>query len=592
MSTNSDESFRDSQDQHGFDDVDPNLLDQANIDVEGAETKEDESPTSDERKSDDNENEDVVSPDNSYHKVNIEFDDEPYEPYRSNRRSTNALQTIIDTSRRQSRDFKRTDKLVTAVTVKTKPTIPCNGNKAAGLKIGGEVLEVRSTPKSLKSISTIKNYDKTERHMLAEDDKQTFIKAAGGYVLTKHNKLNFIDITPNAEGALNQVHNLQAQLKALRQHCVKYDIVDTCTIVLPIDVSKSHQIRDETFDIFTDYPKLHPDIVANSCAFYNLWAAQPYVSENMGLVYNMLQSNTDEALWNKCLEEYEEYEPVQQGGPLMFFLILKHIQDVSENSIQHLRSQLKKMKISKVPGENIGVVVSLVKATYKTLKAASSKHHSYIPDDFPKTVLQIFQTSSVPEFNQAFEDEEKLAQRSADKLGGLPVWPTINEITSLATNTYTRLKGTNQWVRAKPAAALNATGKSNSKSKKTSDSKSNSNSSANANLNFDEKDLSNPKKSKRYDPECWNCGGSHSLKDCTKPHDEDKIKSNKNKFYEKLKAKRAARAKKRANKAEATAASADTAVATTEDTSSTSSPDASPRRVTFGADQIRSALRK
>ena len=405
-------------------------------------------------------------------------------------------------------------------------------------------------------------------------------------MLTKHNKLNFIDITPNAEGALNQVHNLQAQLKSLRQHCVKYDIVDTCTIVIPIDVSKSHQIRAETFDIFTDYPKLHPDIVANSCAFYNLWAAQPYVSENMGLVYNLLQSNTDEALWNKCLEEYEEFEPVQQGGPLMFFLILKHIQDVSENSIQHLRSQLEKMKISKVPGENVGVVVSLVKATYKTLQAASSKHHSYIPDDFPKTVLQIFQTSSVSEFNQAFEDEEKLAQRRADKLGGLPDWPTISEITSLATNTYTRLKGSNQWVRPRPAAALNAATKSNSKSNSTS--RSNLKSNANANLQFDEKDVDGTKKSKRYDPECWNCGGSHSLKDCTKPHDDDKIKSNKNKFYEKLKAKRAAREKKRANKA----AAATAAVATTEDNPSTSSSDASPRRVTFGADQIRSALRK
>jgi hypothetical protein len=435
MSVNSDDNFLDPQDQLDPGEAGhPNLQDQVEVGAENEE-KEDDLPPLEQRA---NDNEDSVggqaanqksvlyvdhgddeaseSSSNSAtsNQVRIEFEDISLEPRRSSRRSTSALQNIIDTSRRQSRDFKRTDKHPTSVKVKTKSTTHMSNNPGSisvGLKIGTDFLEVRSKPKSLKAISTIKNYDKTKRHKLKEEDKQSFIKAAGGYVLTKHNKLNFIDITPNAEGALKQVHNLQAQLKALRQHCVKYDIVDTCTIVLPTDVSSQSQIRDETFDIFTDYPKLHPDIVANSCAFYNLWAVPDYVSENMGLIYNLLQSNTDEGLWNKCLEEYEEFEPVQQGGPLMFFLILKQIQDVSENSIQHLRTQLERMKISKVPGENVGVVVSLVKATYKTLKAASSKHHSYIPDDFPKTIFQIFQTSSVAEFNQAFEDEEKLAHR-------------------------------------------------------------------------------------------------------------------------------------------------------------------------------------
>jgi hypothetical protein len=75
-----------------------------------------------------------------------------------------------------------------------------------------------------------------------------------------------------------------------------------------------------------------------------MWVQEEYVQEN-----TLLQNNTTESLWNKCLEEYEEYGPSQQGGPLVFFLIICRIQSNSETAIKHLKKQIKNLKLRDLP---------------------------------------------------------------------------------------------------------------------------------------------------------------------------------------------------------------------------------------------------
>ena len=457
------------------------------------------------------------------------------------RRHTDPMRAYIDKSRRQSRSFATSSskpaKVIKAKTVKAKSS---PGNSKPIINIGAEPLEVRAKPKPLSAVYAVKLYNKHEREKLFQnaENKQNFLKAAGGHILTKHNKLAYINISSNVEGALKSVHNLQSQLKTFRQHCNQYDIGETLTIVVPDDVERTPDISEQTFDLLVDYPKLQADIVANSCAYYNIWAAAKYVGQNMGLIFKLMQNNTEEHLWNKCLEEYEEYELVQQGGPLMFFLILRKIQNVSEDAIQHLRSQLEKLKISKSAGENVENTVSLVKSTHRILKSASTLYHNYVPDDFPKTILQIFQTTSIPEFNEAFAEEERSAQRKADKSGGMPVWPDISEITSLATNTYQRLKNTGHWVKPKPASSFKLALKEKQEKDRLY-------------LQFKEDNGKTKyhKKKVRLPPKCWNCGGKHSLHECTEPQDEARIKKNKREFYEMLNEKRDKQAVQRANKA-------------------------------------------
>ena len=39
----------------------------------------------------------------------------------------------------------------------------------------------------------------------------------------------------------------------------------------------------------------------------------------MALTYTFFQTNLEDELWSKCLELYEEYTPIQLGGPLTAF---------------------------------------------------------------------------------------------------------------------------------------------------------------------------------------------------------------------------------------------------------------------------------
>jgi hypothetical protein len=285
---------------------------------------------------------------------------------------------------------------------------------------------------------------------------------------------------------------------------VQYDIADCMYVVVPVDVMRSVTIEKTQFTVFEDYPRLHECHVANSCTWYNRWVTDEYVHENMVLTLNLLQNNTEESLWNKCYERYEEFEPMQQGGPLMAFLILKLIQDSSEKALEHLKAQLETLKISSIPGEDVEVAVSLIKATHRVLKCASSKTKSYVPSDFSRTVFIVFQTTSVHEFNLLFKDEQRRIQRVADMEGARPVWPAVSMVLNLATNSYRRMKASGEWL--KPSKKTAFTG---------------------------EVPHSGDKK-KTYVIVCWNCGGQHLLKECPKPKDESRIQAARKKFKEKL----------------------------------------------------------
>ena len=94
------------------------------------------------------------------------------------------------------------------------------------------------------------------------------------------------------------------------------------------------------------------------------------------------------------------------------------------------------IKISKVEGENVEHVVSLIKSAYHALLGASTPTRSFVPKDFALKVLEVMQTSSNAEFNGVFATEVKEARHLADKHGGQPNCPTVTQTLSQATSTF------------------------------------------------------------------------------------------------------------------------------------------------------------
>jgi hypothetical protein len=111
-------------------------------------------------------------------------------------------------------------------------------------------------------------------------------------------------------------------------------------------------------------------------------------------------------LWAKALEDHQDFSGVQQGGPLMFCLVMRRILDISEASILALVADMKAIKINKIVGEDIEEAVGTIKATIKVLTQCSTNVQNFVPDEIEVSALQIFQTSSLDKFNEVFRCEE------------------------------------------------------------------------------------------------------------------------------------------------------------------------------------------
>ena len=375
--------------------------------------------------------------------------------------------------------------------------------------IDGRRVTLAKKPRESHEQIIARLWHKTERLQLSAEARLAFDKAATGYFLPKGNKFSLPSVKGSGDQVLAVIDNLHTQLKMLRFHLGQCDIIDVMSIVLPVDVNQTSLLDEEYFDLLQDYQRLHPEIVANSCAWYNMWTADSYIRENMALTFMLLQNNTEGDLWSKCMELYEDYSPVQQGGPLMLCLISRRIQDHSEQALEYLKRQVAQLKLSKLEGEDVEQAIRLLESTLRALKNASTEDRSCVPLDFVKTIYRVLQTSSVAEFNAVFRDQLRVIQTKADMDGVSPIWPDASRVLALANNTCQRLKHSGQWDGVlKRSQAHTAV-------------------------------PSGPRVSRHVDYSkppppgyiCFNCGGHHWLLRCKKPLVQARIETNKQKFF-------------------------------------------------------------
>jgi hypothetical protein len=186
-------------------------------------------------------------------------------------------------------------------------------------------------------------------------------------------------------------------------------------------------------------------------------------------------------------------------------LMMQDLFFVAQKTASTLHSLLKKYRIDAVPGENIKVVTTTVMSISRRIWF--SKKRSF-PDEFLSTVLKLFQTSSVPEFNDHFKSlttdrrKEVSDQRIAFLTSTVSSPPmfcedlvTVQRICDGANNVYEQMVRDGLWnttIKTKPNStshALNTTTVT-----------------------------------------CFNCEKQHHLNDCPEPRDKEKVEQNKAKF--------------------------------------------------------------
>ena len=333
-------------------------------------------------------------------------------------------------------------------------------------------------------------YPKESRDKMTADKRNDLLKEA---MKLNQAHYDFTSMNLTDEHHLDDLYNVSIMIAKTKASHQQYDMCDVFTVIFPLSEG-SRTLEDKYLDLYTQYDEITEEEVAASCEWYNKWTAKEYCHDNLMLTFKHLENNMTHKLFDKCFERYDTYPPIQQGGPLLFVIMMKTLISSSKEATQHLKDMVKNLKIADFKGENVLRVVSLIRGAYKHLKWIKR-----VPDCFVDQILTVLQTSSVPTFNKYFEhyshtflmlmDMAEMDRCEKDVMD-------IDKLLRIAEKKYNSLVSSGKWSGSKSRGSCSTF---------TSQVDTSVNTASNG-----------TKK-----PVCWNCGEvGHIFYKCPKPKDD------------------------------------------------------------------------
>jgi hypothetical protein len=299
------------------------------------------------------------------------------------RYTTSTMETTVPTT------------IPTPTTSTSTPTPAVNALELRGIQYSRRI-----SRKAPNESDDVVMHKKQDRASLTPDVLNKLLKDATSL---KHKKYDYVPMILNDEDGLDDTYNLDVLInKTYREHCA-FDLHDVFTIIIPLyPEDEDNDEVERTLDLYTQYADISIEDVARSNSYYREWLLDPWFEENLRLTYTFFQNNVTDDLFLKVSETYDKYPRSERGGPLFFILMLNQLLADTEEAAASLQKRVKDFKISNIEGENIRKVVSLLRGAVTRLTYIKK-----IPEDFPKILLQVMQTSSVDSFNETFHLIEK-----------------------------------------------------------------------------------------------------------------------------------------------------------------------------------------
>jgi hypothetical protein len=363
------------------------------------------------------------------------------------------LEIPSEDSSESSQDISESSLLSSGNDKMSGQSVPSARNLAATVEIAGESLVLAAQPNAV-STEVKPLYKKQDRYTMDSSDRASLFKEAKKSIL--ETKLQQQSLIATDEDAMDDTVMLKDQLTKLSSHIKEFDMEDVFHIV---DYSE----RDPTqvigvSNLLTEYSSLTPKKVARSNKWHRVYldqVQQPWIEDNQNLTFEFLRANMTDSLYGKVMETYEEYEASERGGPLLLAIALEHLQKNTEEQCVNLAERIRHMSITDYAGEDIPKVVTLLRASIKRLRDAHVAYtadgtaiHKYLPTDIVKTLLKLFQTSTVEDFNKVFSLMESIrtvaahtseAKTQKDDL-------TVEHILQVAESKYDELISTSLWT--------------------------------------------------------------------------------------------------------------------------------------------------
>ena len=144
----------------------------------------------------------------------------------------------------------------------------------------------------------------------------------------------------------------------------------------------------------------------------------------------------EQDLRDKVIERLLSVPEEESGDPLFFFFLLNEITSFSDEAVLAMERRVTTMSLKDIPGENVSTTISRLRTAIVRLSLLDK-----LPSEIITKLITIFQTSSVPDFNDLFR--LLLLQRKASR-GGMSVH-SIEDDLVIATNTYRELVDNKVW---------------------------------------------------------------------------------------------------------------------------------------------------
>ena len=182
--------------------------------------------------------------------------------------------------------------------------------------------------------------------------------------------------------------------------------------------------------------------VRSSNEFYNKYG-QDYDLQNLHWSAELLENSCDQDLLDKISERLISVPHLQRGGPLSFFFAMEEITSSTTDAVRTMERRVTSLKLTDFQGENVSTVVSQLRSAISRLTFLGKLPHDIVPK-----LLDVFQSSSVPAFNDVFKFvalQNKIGQATT---------LTHAEILVLASTTFRELVEKNEWSGNKKSSSL------------------------------------------------------------------------------------------------------------------------------------------
>ncbi|KAL3919461.1 MAG: hypothetical protein SGILL_003742, partial [Bacillariaceae sp.] len=288
----------------------------------------------------------------------------------------------------------------TAASATPSQSIQANPPKAsptAALATGHHGFKPRTTKGTTLDLSRAL-YTKADRKKLGGDER---IKLITAVMQNQQKRFEFQTLANDDDKQLGTTYSTQTLVNQMRDNFQKFDLVEVFNLVKPVDVEHSADLYSERLNLFNDYHTITLADVTASNTWFHYWTdPDDLMHEDLEWTFRYFFHNVDADLYNKVREAYDQYSPDKQGGPLFLWHLMNTVSTNSEATINSIVSKVRKFSIKDQPGEDILQITSMLRNNIRRIHNARSS----LPEDFLREMLEVLQTSSVPDFNSQFQN--------------------------------------------------------------------------------------------------------------------------------------------------------------------------------------------